>query len=262
MERGLHNARRSFRISFPGRLAGVIADAFSTGVATAMCYGVEGNGAREPLRRLSREASASLPFLGRRRDEGYGWHDAVTAAAAGAAVAVEVVPESAWNPNGKASVVLTDGVHRWDMGGRLSAAEAGEEAEAVRKALSAPEKDVTLDLTAGELSIVLDALSLATATAAMYGSRGDGCRAGLEEVKATLGELLPIPRGHRSEGYSWHAAMKAMETADRLCVPENEGGPRDDRRKPGENGRQRVAGRTGRLRPQAGASLWRPAFIS
>lgn len=77
---------------------------------------------------------------------------------------------------------------------------------------------VGLEFDIGDVPMLMEALSLASATAMMYGPAGSGSRKRLRDLSEELAAMSPIPRGNRSEAYRWRDACSAMATATSYSI--------------------------------------------
>jgi hypothetical protein len=70
-----------------------------------------------------------------------------------------------------------------------------------------------ITLTIADLAIMASALSLARATAMMYGGEGKKSRDRLNELTEMLNDMCPISKTHRDKEYSWFNAMSSVVNA-------------------------------------------------
>lgn len=73
--------------------------------------------------------------------------------------------------------------------------------------------EIQLRLKPADLTIMIDALRLASSTSLMYGREADGARDRLRELSDILLEMVPIPRGSRSSAYAWFDAFQDLKGA-------------------------------------------------
>lgn len=71
-----------------------------------------------------------------------------------------------------------------------------------------------ITFTIADLAIMASALSLARATAIMYGSEGKKSRDRLNELAKMFDELCPISKSHRDKEYAWFDAMSSVVNAN------------------------------------------------
>jgi len=70
----------------------------------------------------------------------------------------------------------------------------------------------------GDLAMMAEAMSLASATAMAYGQEGKRARKRFQELRDMFAELSPIPSGHRSEAYEWYNVCAAVQDAEAFGV--------------------------------------------
>jgi hypothetical protein len=73
------------------------------------------------------------------------------------------------------------------------------------------QRNITFSIA--DLAIMASALSLARATAMMYGSEGKKSRDRLNQLTEMFNELCPISKTHRDKEYSWFNAMSSVVNA-------------------------------------------------
>jgi hypothetical protein len=67
--------------------------------------------------------------------------------------------------------------------------------------------------TIADLAVMASALSLATATAMMYGKEGGQAKSRLKQLTEMFNELCPISKTHRAKEYAWFDAFAAVANA-------------------------------------------------
>jgi hypothetical protein len=76
----------------------------------------------------------------------------------------------------------------------------------------------TLEFDISDIPMLVDAMSLASATALMYGGRNNGICDRFQMFQQMLEEHSPIPGKYRDEGYKWYLACTAAYRAKNVEV--------------------------------------------
>lgn len=83
----------------------------------------------------------------------------------------------------------------------------------------------TLEFNIEDIPMLVDVMSLASATAVMYGGKNNGICDRFQEFQKQFEEHSPIPGKYRNEGYAWFQACTAAYRAETVevafLVPEN-----------------------------------------
>ncbi|MTH95084.1 hypothetical protein [Roseibium sp. RKSG952] len=77
---------------------------------------------------------------------------------------------------------------------------------------------LTLEFEISDIPMLVDAMSLASATALMYGGRNNGICDRFRMFQEILEEHSPIPGKYRNEGYEWYLACMLAQRAKNVEV--------------------------------------------